>query len=205
MRSSGLARLRQRDAQTEQPNAADRLDRIDPIETFSRRVALDQVRVERVHRRLVLPEEVHDALEAVLLVVRVEREVRASVELLPSPIRADPRFGAVVDRDRRRPGEERSHLQEVVRDARKEMRRQRAADPVEPDAGEVRTRKHSQRDLRRFHVERLPANGLERRRSSGADGRKQPAEEAHDAGEDHRGDDEPWRGIEEKTISDQLA
>ncbi len=140
-----LARARQRDAQAQHPHAAEGLQRVDAIEALAAEVTVDQVRFERAHRGALVAKEVHHALEAVLLVLGIDGKVGSRVELLPFLVRADPRLGAVVDRHGRRLREERGHLEEVVRDARQDLRRQRAAHTVEPHAGEIGARQRGER------------------------------------------------------------
>ena len=64
---------------------------VDPVLASSGVVAMDEVRVERVHRGLVLPQEVHDPLKTVFLVVRIDRESRAVYRSPPISCRRTPR------------------------------------------------------------------------------------------------------------------
>jgi hypothetical protein len=60
-------------------------------------MALNEIRVEGVHRLAVLPEEMHYSGESVLLVVRIDGEIRARIELLPRAFTANEGLRAVVD------------------------------------------------------------------------------------------------------------
>jgi hypothetical protein len=108
-------------------------------------VTLHEIRIERGHRRPVLAKEVHDPVEAVLLVVGIDREIRSRVELHPGPFAAEVAFGPVVDRHEGCVRKERGDLQEEARHARQDTRRNAGTGPVQKDTEQIGRGEHPQR------------------------------------------------------------
>ena len=140
------AGLRQRAVQREETDASDRLVTRDAVDGALLVVAVDEKSVEGAHGAHVLVVHVHDALKPALLVVGVDRKVRARVELAPLLLGADPRLRAVLQKVVVGLREEGGDRQEQADAPRQDPTRQVAANPVHPEPRQVEDRERSRDD-----------------------------------------------------------
>ena len=119
--------------------------RVDAVVALAGRVALHEVRVERVHRRRgLVRKKCMTRWKRFSLSSGLSGKYGRVSSSCHACVGADPALGAVVDCAAGGVGEEGRHLHEVIERVRKDPPRDRAADRVEPQADQVERREGPQ-------------------------------------------------------------